>query len=367
MTIIETSQEKPAKIIKIATQVLHAGGLMIFPTETTYGAGVDATNQKAVDKLLSYKGRREGKPLSIALPTQKEAAKYVELNDSAKKNYARYLPGPVTVISQGKHILAHGVESEFGSLGVRIPDYQLILDLLEQFHKPITATSANSSGGKRPYKIEDLLSSLSQKQLALIDLIIDAGELAHNLPSTVIDTTLSTPITVRPGKIKNTQQQKVTTLLSNSVSETMDIAGKLMLKHWDDISSRGLVIALDGPLGAGKTIFAKGVAKFLQITETITSPTYTYIEEYDFNRHQKQGKLFHLDVWKIDNKDLLDKLKIEKTVGPSKVTVIEWWDNISQLVDLKEFQNHHILPCIIKIDVNDKNTFRELKISYLNK
>jgi len=367
MKIIKLIENSNQSVIDQTINVLSSGGLIIFPTETTYGAGVDATNQSAVNKLLSYKGRREGKPLSIAVNSQQMAEKYVILNESAQKNYQRFLPGPVTIISQGKHVLAQGVESEFGSLGVRIPDYQLILDLLSKFAKPITATSANPSGGKRPYKIEDLLATLSQKQIDLIDLIIDAGELAHNPPSTVIDTTLSTPITVRQGEVENTKQQEITTLISKSESETMDIAGKLMLKHWDDIGSRGLIIALDGPLGAGKTIFAKGVAKFLQIKETITSPTYTYIEEYEFNRHQKTGQLFHLDVWKIDSKDLLDKLEISKTVGPNKVTVVEWWDNITELIDLTQFKNNDILPCIIKIDVNDKNSFRELKMSYLSK
>ena len=61
-----------------------------------------------------------------------------------------------------------------------------------------------------------------------------------------------------------------------------------------------MVIGLDGVLGAGKTIFTKGVAEFLQIEETITSPTYSYIEEYDYVRHEITGKLYHIDLWKIE-------------------------------------------------------------------
>lgn len=361
MKIIKLTDHSALEVIDQTIEVLASGGLIIFPTETTYGAGVDATNQEAVDKLLAYKTRREGKPLSIAVADQSQAEQYVHLNDSAKKNYARFLPGPMTVISQGKHNLANGVESEFGTLGVRIPDYKLILDLLTKYAKPITATSANASGKKRPYKIEDLLNNLSDKQKSLIDLIIDAGELPHNPPSTIIDTTLSTPVTVRTGSTKTTDEQSTATQLSHGEQETKDIAGKIMLANWNKIKDNGLIIALDGPLGAGKTIFTKGVAEFLQINDIVTSPTYSYIEEYDFDRHGSMGKLFHLDVWKIDSEDLFAKLEFEKMIQPHHVIVIEWWDNIAQFKSIKQL-NHKI----IHIDVSEKEGIRELKIVSLN-
>lgn len=366
MKIIKLTDHNDQQIIEQTIEVLQNGGLVIFPTETTYGAGVDATDQQAVDKLLAYKGRREGKPLSIAVADQAQAEKYVELNDSAKKNYDRYLPGPITIISQSKHNLAKGVESEFGTLGVRIPDYQLVLQLLTKFGQPITATSANASGKKRPYKIGDLLDNLSKKQKGLIDLIIDAGELPHNPPSTVIDTTLSTPITVRSGANKLTEDQKSITQISNSEQETKDIAGKIMLANWNQIKNHGLIIALDGPLGAGKTIFTKGVAQFLQINETITSPTYTYIEEYEFDRHHVQGKLFHLDVWKIDSEDLFAKLEFEKLIGANNVIVMEWWDNVAHFDSVKKIVSNTKTD-IIHISVNDKRAIRELIIDKLNK
>ena len=311
------------EIIETTIKVLNTGGLVIFPTETTYGAGVDATNPEAVNKLLTYKSRREGKPLSIAVPDQKSAAKYVEINDQAQKLYQRFLPGPVTVVSKGLNKVAKGVESEFGTLGVRIPDYPLILNILKAFGKPITATSANASGKKRPYSIQDIMDGLSNKQKELIDLILDAGELPKNEPSTVIDTTLSTPTTLRAGKIKTDQK---TGLLSKSEEETKKIAGTLMLKHWDEVKEKGLVIGLDGVLGAGKTIFTKGVAEFLQIKETITSPTYSYIEEYDYERHGVMGKLYHIDLWKIETGKELERLEIEKLIGSNNVVVIEWWE-----------------------------------------
>lgn len=351
MKIIDVKNTSADEVIDQTIKVLNAGGLIIFPTETTYGAGVDATNPEAVDKLLRYKGRREGKPLSIAVYDKNMASEYVFINDQADSLFKQFLPGPVTVVckvlrrdlnpltkdstSTTKN-LAPGVASEFQTLGIRIPNYQLILNLIEKFQKPITATSANTSGKKRPYTIDDIFKNASAKQKELIDLVLDAGELPHNDPSTVIDTTLSTPVTLRAGLIRNiaaSESGQKTQLISSSEEETQGIAGRLLLKDWNEINKNGLIVALNGNLGTGKTIFTKGVAKFLNIQETIKSPTYSYIEEYDFTRHQTTGKLFHLDMWKVEDKEMFDRLDIGSLVGRNNVVVIEWYDQIAEFID----------------------------------
>lgn len=335
MKIITSNESTTQAVIDTAVATLQAGGLILFPTETTYGAGVDATNPAAVEKLLAYKTRREGKPLSIAVTDKNMASEYVQINESASKLYDRFLPGPVTVVSKGKGVVAPGVESEFGTLGVRIPDYDLMLQILKQFGKPITATSANGSGKKRPYSIKDVFNHISDKQKSLIDLVIDAGTLPTNPPSTVIDTTLSTPVAVRKGSISEQEKMETgesLTLYLESEDETKAIAGKVLLKHWDAIKKSGIIIGLDGPLGVGKTIFTKGVAQFLKIEETITSPTYTYIEEYDWNRHDVEGNLYHLDVWKIDSQQQFKLLDFPSLLGAKKVIVIEWWQQVAEYV-----------------------------------
>lgn len=315
-----------------AVAVLQSGGLVIFPTETVYGAGVDAANPKAVEKLLAFKSRREGKPLSIAVTNQQMAEQFVELNDSAKKLYKRFLPGPVTVVSNIKpnSNLAPGVASEFNTVGVRIPDYPLVLELIEKLGKPITATSANASGAKRPYSIADSMAGLSTKQKNLVDFVIDAGTLPPNEPSTVIDTTLSTPITMRSGTSQiHSSEGASDHFTTHNETETKGLAGRLLLKHWNTIRERGLVIGLNGPLGAGKTIFTKGIAEFLGITETITSPTYSYIQEYSFERHKVAGTLYHLDVWKIDSPEMAARLSIDELIQPNAVVAIEWMEQLS--------------------------------------
>jgi len=319
-----------SSVIADTVAVLKAGGLVVYPTETTYGLGVDATNPVAVNKLLKYKSRRQGKPLSIAVSNPQMAEKFVAINHQAQAIYSSLLPGPVTIVSKGLGKVAPGVESEFGSLGVRWSSFPLVTNILEAFGQPITATSANASGKARPYSIDRLLDRLSTHQKSLIGLVLDAGKLPKNPPSTVIDTTLSTPVVMRAGGTKIDVKQNIVT---ESENETKQLAGKIVLKHLNDLTNTGLVIGLDGELGTGKTIFAKGVAQFLQINQPITSPTYTYINQYNFSRHQTQGTFYHIDAWKVDQPELTQKLEIESLLKPNNVLVIEWFDQLSDYLE----------------------------------
>lgn len=355
MQILKLTTNNQQEIIDTACQVLAAGGLVIYPTETVYGIGVDATNPQAVEKLLKYKTRREGKPLSVAVKNQAMAEQYVKLTDQAKNFYQKFLPGPYTIISQGKNQVAPFVESEFGTLGIRIPDFPLITDLVAKFNKPVTATSANASGKKRPYTIQDIFDHISDKQKNLLDLVIDAGKLPPNEPSIVIDTTLSTPLEVR-GSLST---EKTKNFLTKSEKETKSLAGKLILKNWNQIKERGLVIGLNGKLGTGKTIFTQGVASFLSINQPITSPTYTYMNQYQFDRHQVTGMLHHLDVWKIDNQAAFSLLNVPALVQPNNIVIIEWWQQIKAYWPTN-------LPIDLEISISEVEgdlLSREIKVS----
>jgi len=354
MKIIKTADHSKTTILKTAIKVLTAGGLVIYPTETVYGAGVDATNQTAVKKLLAYKSRREGKPLSIAVASTIMAQKYAQLNSQALSLHQKFLPGPYTIISKAENNLADGVASEFGTIGIRIPDHELVTDLTTALNKPITATSANISGKKRPYTIQDIFSNLSTKQRGLIDLVIDAGELPPNEPSTVIDTTLSTPLTIRGNMLSHKNNLA---LISCSDQETIDIAGKFLLKYWDKIKNRGLVIGLNGELGAGKTMFAKGIGQFLKIPQLITSPTYTYIKKYSYNRHNIEGIFYHIDTWKIDQAENAQLLEIEGLIKSKNIVAIEWWTQIEKF--LPEIKPQLIIDIQILSDNQRQLTFIE--------
>ena len=351
---LDTSDlQQQAQVIEAAVNCLRADGLVIYPTETVYGIGASAVSTKAVDKLLTYKGRREGKPLSIAVTDQAMAEKYVHINEQALKFYKNFLPGPFTVVSKSKNLVDQRVNSEFGTLGIRIPDYPLITEIVKKFGSPITSTSANASGQKRPYTITDVFNHLSTKQQSLVDLVIDAGQLPANEPSVVVDTTLTTPIALR-GSLQKDQAE---VLWSSSETETMELAGRLMLNHLNQLQKSGLVFALNGPLGMGKTIFAKGIAKFLNIQETISSPTYSYINEYDYKRHDTQGVFYHIDAWKIDQQQDLAFLEIKNLIKANNVVAIEWFSQIEDWLKLDQQVN------LVKIDFAREQQKRKILIN----
>ncbi|AKM79025.1 MAG: hypothetical protein UX85_C0003G0180 [Candidatus Beckwithbacteria bacterium GW2011_GWB1_47_15] len=315
-----------------AVKVLKAHGLVIYPTETCYGAGVDATSKKAVAKLLAYKSRREGKPLSVAVADQTMASKYVKLNTSAKNLYRKFLPGPLTVVSWGRGKVAPGVESETGTLGIRIPDHPVALALAGRLGRPITATSANVSYKPKPYSISQLLKHTSRKQQSLIDFIIDVGKLPRRPASTVVDTTLDDPLILREGKIKllHSRSEKfphsgsAESVTTHSPQETSDLAQKLMLAHWNDLQKKPLLFLLIGDLGSGKTQFAKGIGRFLKIPQTIVSPTYTIEREYPFRRYKVFGKFLHLDTWRLSHIEEFYQLHLEDRLKTKTVAAVEW-------------------------------------------
>lgn len=304
-----------------AVEVLRAGGLIIFPTETTYGLGADATNPEAVAKLLAYKTKRSDKPLSIAVCDEAMASEYVEINETAKSVYRRFLPGPVTVVSYGKHRVAAGVESPTGTLGIRIPDYPALLELISAFGKPITATSANASGEKRPYTLQDIWNATSQKQQDSIDLALDAGTLPPNEPSTVIDTTLETLSIVRAGNLQLDSQENWTT---HSAEETQQLGSSIAQRYRSHYGYRPVIFALIGEMGAGKTQFTKGLAQGLKIEELITSPTYTLMHEFSFHSEGQLVPFIHMDAWRIESELEFSQLGLEPYLEKNAVLSIEW-------------------------------------------
>ncbi len=309
--------------VNIAVEALQNGQLVFMATETVYIAAVDATNEKAVKKLVAFKNRPFGKPFSVGVTNIEMAEKYVVINETAKNLYKRFLPGPVTVVSTGTHKVAPGVEAENGTLGIRIPDYKFFQDVSKIFNKPITATSANASYQRRPYKLSDILENISEKQKDLIDLMIDAGELPHNEPSTVIDTTLDDePIILRQGEIKLKDKNEV---LSRSEENTQNIGKELWQKYESYSSKRAIVFALEGQMGAGKTQFVKGLAKAIGIKENITSPSYDLLNSYE--------NLTHIDIWRmIDASQELEDLDIKNLLQSKNVIAIEWADRAIDVI-----------------------------------
>ncbi len=377
MQIVNLKTTSETNLISTAIRYLNQGNLIIYPTETCYGIGADATNPKAITKLLQFKGNRQGKAISIAVSNQAMAEQYVELNSTARNLYQNFLPGPITVISQNKGLVAKALESERHTLGIRLPDYPLILKLIKAFGKPITATSANASGYKQPYSLQDFQRYNPKKSQQLVSLFLDAGRLPQHLPSTVVDTTLNDTQLVRQGSIV---LKNVPTYTSNLPQKTITIARKIITPHLSLLKTYPIIVALQGNLGAGKTHFVKGIAQTLNINDVIKSPTYNLIHEHKIpftvhrspfadNENQKQSTangeqqttnyLYHLDTWRLPNgNELFTTLNFNRMLKPGNLIAIEWLEKIKPQLD--QLNKHY--P-ILWIDIKTTSPTTR-KISY---
>ncbi|MFQ5492937.1 MAG: L-threonylcarbamoyladenylate synthase [Candidatus Dojkabacteria bacterium] len=318
MKILKLTPKSEDDVLTEALKVLHRGGLIVFPTETAYGAGVLATSRGGVSKLLDFKRRPPGKAISVAVSTEKMAGEYVKLNSEAKEIYKKFLPGPVTVISKNRGVVDVRLISERKTLGIRIPDHDFVLRLIRKLGEGITATSANTHGRKTPYSIEDILNNTSKKQQKLIDLIIDAGELEKTPTSTVIDTTRHGMQVIRSGgvDIGNLVYQKKI----DSGGEMQLEGEKLVKSKILEIKRKSLIVLFNGELGTGKTQFTKGVAKGLGISEIVNSPTYSIINEYEYSG----GILVHMDAWRLESFEEFLQLDIASYIKPGNVIAVEW-------------------------------------------
>jgi len=164
-----------------AVRVLKNGGIVIYPTDTLYGLGADATKENAIKKVYKIKGREFKKPLSICVADLKQAKRFVKFDNYSLKIAKKFLPGPLTMVLPAKKRMKY--ISKEGKIAIRIPDNSFTLKLLKKFGKPITATSANVTGMKNPVRLADIDYEVKKK----CDLIIDRGTCKYKKPSTVID------------------------------------------------------------------------------------------------------------------------------------------------------------------------------------
>lgn len=206
MNIIKIYFRKTKKtIINKAVNVLKEGGVVVYPTDTAYGIGVDAFNEIAIRKLYKVKGRNFSKPTHVIVPGWRWIEVLTFTNENARKLYENFLPGPLTLILNKKPIVPDLLTGGLPTLGVRIPDCKITRQISQLINLPYTTPSANRSGGKAPYSIKDVKSQLDIKK---IDLILDAGELPKVPPSTIVDLTTNPPEILREGPITKEQLEK---------------------------------------------------------------------------------------------------------------------------------------------------------------
>lgn len=342
------------KTYQTTMQILKKGGLVVFPTDTVYGLLVDAQNGHAVQKLLEFKNRPKGKPISVFVEDFEMMDRYVYMEEKQKALLSTILPGSFTVVLPSKRKISPFLESETLTLGVRYIEYRPIQELFKLFSYPFTATSANTSGSSPHHTIKTLLTSLSEKKKHMIDLIVDAGDLGNRMPSTVIDLTKDNMNVIRKGD----ENKKILTYESASEKETQYIAQNLVKTLVP--SDKPYVVLLEGELGAGKTQFIKSMGKTFGIKD-IVSPSFVIHYEYNIMENKDFHMLLHADMYHIQTDEEFDYLGLDTYLKKGVILCIEWANKLGNLYDeLKKKAN----MIYIKIDyINEKK--RRLTINYL--
>ena len=183
-----------------AGRLIRQGELVAFPTETVYGLGADATNERAVAKIFEAKGRPHFNPLISHVADTRAARQLVRWNDLAEKLAAHFWPGPLTLVlpKTDDSPLALLTTAGLDTAAIRAPDHPIAQALIRAADRPIAAPSANRSGGISPTRADHVAQSLGGK----VKLILDGGPCRVGLESTVLDLTSATPTLLRPGGAK---------------------------------------------------------------------------------------------------------------------------------------------------------------------
>ena len=360
MRFIQFKNEGLEKLIKKTIDILMNGGLVISPSDTVYALLVDATNQEAVNKLIQFKNRPLGKPISIFVSNMSMLKKQVVINEEQLRLIQELLPGPFTVIFPSKHLVVALLESEKGTLGVRIPDDEFISKLVKKYGKPVTATSANLSGRPPHYSVKSLLNTLPEKKKKLIDLIVDNGQLPRNKPSTVVDLTKSQVKIIRHGDIVFKDKK---TFISKSPTQTKKVAQYILKNLLKKNLQKPLAFILEGELGVGKTVFVKGIAEFLGI-KNIISPTFVIYYEYSVATHPEglffKNKLIHIDLYNIKDPEEFRYLGLEKYLTKECLLCFEWGEKVGEIIDTLKSKGKIIYVKMRYISENE----REIHVNF---
>lgn len=209
-----------------AAEILNCGGLVAVPTETVYGLAANGLDESAVRRIYEVKGRPETKPISLLVSGMEMALGFTrQVPAAAHRLAACFWPGPLTMVLWAAESVSETVRAGGKTVGVRCPDHELTLELIEKCGHPLAAPSANLSGQQSPKNAAAVAESFE----GLIDCIIDGGECSLGIESTIVDLTVTPPQILREGGLSRRQIEQAL----------------------EDVEMK--TIGITGPTGSGKT------------------------------------------------------------------------------------------------------------------
>lgn len=189
-----------AEVINLAATVLRDGGIVVFPTETVYGIGALAHSCFGPHEIFDIKVRPLEKPLPWLVEDEDALDIYgVDVPEYAHNLAKAFWPGAATLVVKASDVVSKDFRAEDGTVGLRSPDHEVVMELIQAAGGPIIATSANTAGHPAPGSFEEV----EERIIAAADVALDGGETAHRQASTVVDCTGSAPVIIREGAIPN--------------------------------------------------------------------------------------------------------------------------------------------------------------------
>ena len=317
MHIILSTDIQKENIRKEINTIIKKGGLIVFPTETVYGIGADATNEEAVKKIFIAKGRPSDNPLIVHLAEKTDVLTVVkEIPENAQRLMDIFWPGPLTMVLNKKEIIPHVVSGGLSTVGVRIPSSTAARDLIRAAGVPICAPSANISGKPSSTLFKHVLEDFNGK----VDMMIDGGQVDIGLESTVIDMTTPIPILLRPGAITKEMIEEALGIgiMDSTKDEVKDIpkAPGMKYRHY---APKGKVYLVDGSR-------EKVISYINQEIKTLDEKKYGVIAPSEYQTELKG--FYKVNLGSIDDMEeigrniflalrQMDQLNIEKIFIPA--------------------------------------------------
>jgi len=197
--VLKVNPSKPeSEKVRAAAEVLRGGGLVAFPTETVYGLGANALEERPVLRIFEAKRRPADNPIIVHIANRDDVYVLAEhVPERAEKLMAEFWPGPLTLLLQRSDAVSKAVTAGLDIVAIRMPSHPVAHALIAEAGIPIAAPSANLAGRPSPTSAKHVLEDLGGR----IEMVLDGGEIVHGVESTVLDLTTDPPSVLRPGPV----------------------------------------------------------------------------------------------------------------------------------------------------------------------
>lgn len=196
MIFVINEKNPQTRLINKTIEILEDGGVIVFPTDTVYAYGCDFKDKRAIERIYRLKKMEKHKPLSFIFTEISEMNDYARnISDEAYKIMKKALPGPYTFIFQASKLVPRIVQTNQKTVGVRIPDNNIAIEIVKALGRPLLATSVSNVSGEYIVEPKDLEKVYRNE----VDLVIDCGP-KQSSPSTIVDMTEDTFKIIREGK-----------------------------------------------------------------------------------------------------------------------------------------------------------------------